>query len=271
MRKTNLVHGIGLAAALSFLALPSVGHADNVIGTTSGSFSDAQPTSYGPNNTPTVFSFNNNQNGNLDGGGPGQSNQTGGTAFVWGTPNTSNDKSNSMIWNAVNSINTTTETPFSLGQLTYTNGTTKETDSDQMVRSVKLTINLDLSQPPGGASGGESFPYTLELITTPNTGTPEENADSVNFASSFTPFRFGGDDGQKYTLQLLGFGNPNEDGGFVDVNGFHIFEGATATTDLYAMVTTNAVPEPASVISMAVAGLAGLGFAARRRRSATRG
>src|SRR6266487_3902903 len=110
--------------------------------------------------------------------------------------------------------------------------------------------------------------FTLSLNSTPNLGTPDQNADFVFFPSSFSAsvFDIGG---TSYTVKLLGFDNVVGDGFLAsDGNELHVREGSRATAGLLAVVTSQvpAVPEP-STWAMMFLGFASVGFMAHRRKS----
>lgn len=238
--KLHFFRGVCVAAALACLNVPTIGRAAVVTGTDSGVFVNP---SWGSVTT-----------------GVGTSH------FTYGDPNGFGTGPNSLTYAAANPISSTTETPFKLGTLTYYNGTTSVgTTPDH----VDLKINLHLTQP---GMINQNFTFTLDLMSTPNTGNSNQNADYVYFPSSYssTTFMAGG---QTYTLQLLGFANVVGDG-FLQSNSseLHVRESGTATADLMGMVTTHLspVPEPTSIASGAVACLFGLVGMSRRARKAAR-
>ena len=157
------------------------------------------------------------------------------------------------------------ETPFKIGTLTYFNGTiTLGTEAT----AVDLALHTTFTTPPLGLVNSA---FTLSLTSTPNTGTPDQNADFVTLPSSFVPTTFviGG---TTYTVELTGFVLTGGSG-FLDSSDteFHVLEGGTATADLYAEVTSRipttqgSVPEP-STWAMMILGFAGVGFMAYRRK-----
>jgi hypothetical protein len=164
------------------------------------------------------------------------------------------------------SFSTNFETPFSLGTLTYFNGTIA---LGTEATAVDLGLTTNFTNP---ALGNVLSAFTLSLNSTPNTGTPDQNADFVYFPSSFSTsvFTVGG---VNYTVQLLGFGSIVGDG-FLLSNStqLHVREGGTATANLLAEVTSRVpspvggVPEP-STWAMMILGFAGVGFMAYRRRN----
>lgn len=257
---------VGTAALLAFLALPSLALAGNVIGTTSGFYSNPTPTK--GDDPDMSYKFTNNT---YFGGGNGNGSGSGGTNFRWGDKGDYGVGRNQLWWDKTSPINAQTETDFKLGTLTYFNGTTElGTNPD----TIDLTINLTLSDPNVGS---QDFNYQLGLKSTPNdSGSKAGDADYVYLPTTFPShaFNLGG---VLYTLEVLGFRNATSNGsvGEVDTREFHVKEGKTASAELWGRVTAHfpgapGVPEPASIVSAAVAGLIGLGIAVRRRRSEAR-
>ena len=155
------------------------------------------------------------------------------------------------------------ETPFTVGTLSYFNGTTFQGTEPS---AVDLAVTIAFTAPVG--LGAVLSTFTLSLNSTPNFGTPDQNADFVFFPSSFstTVFDIGG---TSYTVKLLGFDNVVGDGFLAsDGNELHVREGSRATAGLLAVVTSQvpAVPEP-STWAMMFLGFASVGFMAHRRKS----
>lgn len=170
---------------------------------------------------------------------------------------------NSLNYSPNNPISSTTETPFTLGRLTYFNGTTA---AGTVPDSVDLQITLNLTEP---AVVTRTFTFTLNLVVTSNVGDPDQDADFVFFPASITSQTFSGG-GQTYTLALTGFGNVQGDG-FLASNSsqFRVREGGTASADLMGIVTTNvaATPEPTTLASAGFGALALGLYGLRRHRS----
>lgn len=134
--------------------------------------------------------------------------------------------------------------------------------------TVALTLLID------DQSIAQNFTYTLEVDETPSiigeidvplSLCPYPSvvpcADAVFWQNTIASNTFTTTNGE-YTLQLLGFSNT---AGGNPVNQFISEEGSTNQTALYGrVVSTAAVPEPATMTGIA---LAGAGLAAARRRS----
>jgi PEP-CTERM motif len=171
---------------------------------------------------------------------------------------------NELIYTANNPFSGVTETAFRVGTLTYFNGTTA---AGTGVDSIDLALTTTFTSP--GGIGAVLSTFTLHVITTPNTGDLNGDADYVDLPSSFTPtvFTIGG---TNYTVRLTGFQNVVGDGFLASSSTeLHVREGLRATADLYAIVTTDitgGVPEP-STWAMMILGFAGVGFMTYRRRN----
>jgi hypothetical protein len=182
--------------------------------------------------------------------------------FTFGDPSTFGTGPSRLIFTGA-PFNTSTETDFRIGTLSYFNGTVTA-DPPGPPASVDLRVQLTFSTPPVGVQNSD---FRLQLINSPNTGTPDQNADAVVFPTAFssTVFSFGG---AQYTLQILGFRNVVGDGFLTsDPFRFNVREGLTASADLFGRVTANfpqAVPEPATVTSLAIGVVVLAGYARRR-------
>jgi len=232
---------VAILATLATLgSVPAV--ADDVAGSTSGVFQN-NPSPPSPGVVTT---------------GSGTSNYTYGTGF--------GSLPNSLSFVGNPSFSSDFNTPFLVGTLTYFNGTTVGGTTPS---AVDFVLSTNFTTPSLGAPVVSSF--TLGLITTDNTGTPEQNADFVVLPSTFTPQVFT-INGINYTVALTGF-QLTGGSGFLDSNNtqFHVLEGGSATANLYAQVTTDisgGVPE-LSTWAMMILGFCGLGFMAYRRKSKT--
>lgn len=243
--RLHLARGFSLAATLAFLAAPSVTFADSfqIKGYNTGTF--VGPGASTPAMPWTVTSLAN-----------------GGSQFTWGKANSGNDSPNSLKYTPINydagtQFDTLTNTPIQLGELSYYNGITA---LGSTVDSVDLIVSLTLTVPNVGLT---TYDFAFEMLTRTNPA-----PDDVTFVSPTTSTTFNVD-GVDYTLKLLGFsdtgGEPFRDA-FLSQG-----ENMTSTTGLWAEVTAAvpAVPEPASIAIVAVAGAFGLAHAARRRRNAS--
>lgn len=138
-------------------------------------------------------------------------------------------------------FSTPAETLFSLGQLTYFNGTT--TVGSEM-NNVDLQITLSFTSPSGL---NEIFSYPLLITMTPNSsGSAAGDADFVTLPSfSQTVFT---DAGINYTLEV-GFGQFTGSG-YILGNEFHVYENASATAPLVGRITENipGVPDGGSTL-----------------------
>lgn len=170
--------------------------------------------------------------------------------FTFGDASISTTGPNRFTFTGV-SFNTETETPFLIGTFSYFNGTTS--GREPSLSSVDLQLGLNFTTP---AVGVQTSSFNLGAFQTLNTGTPDENADSVFLPNAFssTVFTLGG---TQYTLQLLGFDNVVGDGFLTSTNTqLNAREGGTASAQLFGLVTAKlpepptAVPEPFSILSV---------------------
>lgn len=183
----------------------------------------------------------------------------GTNSFSWGTGYTTPPSRLTFTGSSV--ISTEFDTLFSFGTLSYFNGAIYTgTVADQ----VSLSVNLSLTAPSGLS---QDFTYDLSLINTLNSGGPVANADFVVFPTVFpsSSFSIGGTD---YTLAFAGFGEIGS-GGFSLVDQFHVYEGSTASAQLFGKITEQAapVPEPSTILLLG-SGLLGLGLYGRKRKKA---
>jgi hypothetical protein len=154
---------------------------------------------------------------------------TGTDIFSWGIPFTANHISSSLSF-VGNNFDTETETEFIIGTLSYTNGTiVGYTDAD----TVALNIDIIFETPTGVS---RSFVYQLELVDTPNVGTPDNQADFIRLSRFNSPAVFTVD-GVTYTLKVT-FGDlTSETGGFTEKREFFVYEGQSASAELKGKIT----------------------------------
>jgi PEP-CTERM motif len=175
----------------------------------------------------------------------------GTSSFTWGTGVDSAPSSLSFLGT---SFSESFEARFKVGSIRYFNGAIFDAAS-----SIELALSLAFTTP---ALSPIVSNYNFELVNTDNTGDPIASADFVNLPSAFsnTSFFIGP---TEYRVKIVGFDNIVGDG-FLLSNPlqFHVREQGTASADLFAIVTTQAVPEP-STYALMLLGL--LGVAAVRR------
>jgi len=147
-------------------------------------------------------------------------------------------------------FNTQTGNDFLLGTFTYVNG---ESLIGTLIDFVDLQIGLNFTTPSVGL---QTSSFSLNSISTPNGGTPDEDADFVLIPSSFPSTVFTLSDTQ-YTLQLRGFRNVVGDSFLISTGTqLHVRENFTASAQLFGRVTSDligvptTVPEPSSILSL---------------------
>ncbi len=222
---------VGTGIALIGLAAPS--SAQTFSGTSSGTFGTPNP---GSNDDP-VFSG------------------VGTNTFRFGDPGNSRSNPNRYTF-AGNSFSTTPGSLFRLGNFTYFNGATFRGTT---VDSVPLNVSLGFTNPSGVK---EVFRFDLQNNSTPNTGTPEQNADFVFPINSISAqsFTVGA---TKYTLVLNGF---SRDGGVTTVNEFRVLEGRANTAEVFGTIIAAPVPEPTSMLGILAFSALGGGSLLKRKR-----
>lgn len=183
----------------------------------------------------------------------------GTSAFTWGTGY--GTAASSLTFGGT-SFSAATDTYFNLGTLSYYNGTIL---ADSGAEAVDLNLSVNFTSPIGS---NETFNYTLQLLNSPNVGTPEEQADKVYLPSLFSSTLFNYD-GVNYTLQL-GFGTVSS-GGFSQIDTLYAYEGQTAQGTLVGKITSNIpsanVPDAAATAGLLALGLGAL-MASRRAKRA---
>jgi hypothetical protein len=235
----NIVKTLITGASFCFLVCNASALTIPIAGTSSGIFQNPVPGADNP--TPTYAGV-------------------GTATFSWGA---GGDPS-SMTYTPVSPFSGGLETPFTIGNLYYYNGSINPGSGAD---GVTLNLALTLTQPTGVS---QVFLYTMQLVNTSNTGDPYASADYVILStfpnSTFTI------DSSTYTL-TLGFGTATG-GGVVDNGGnyFHVYEDASASAPLIGTITSDisGVPDGGSTVALLAFGIAVLVCSQRRIVSSTR-
>ncbi|MDY6805709.1 MAG: choice-of-anchor K domain-containing protein, partial [Cyanobacteriota bacterium] len=142
-------------------------------------------------------------------------------SFKWGDPGGGYPNELSFT---VNPFSTRLNKQFKVGDLIYFNGSTTNG-----VEAVPLELELELYGPTRKT---ESFQFDFDIVTTPNNGTPEQNADFVFPLSTVSVggFRY---KGKNYALRLQGF---REEGSKATTKEFRVLEDARTTASLFAKI-----------------------------------
>ena len=119
------------------------------------------------------------------------------------------------------------QTLFSIGTLTYHNGTT----SGGNPSGVQLKTSIQLSSPV--SAGPVDVPASLTFNITTNNGNQEESADYVYLPHSFAPVVLTTSGGAPITFSSYGFGNASANG-FTRLDKFFVYEEESASADLLA-------------------------------------
>ena len=177
--------------------------------------------------------------------------------FTWGDASAFELGNNSLSFSGA-SFASVTETPFMVGSIQYHNGTTALGSTPDFI---SLALDLNFGAP---SIGHVISTYVFGLNSTPNSDDPDASADFVSLPSGFstTSFAIGS---VIYNVKLTGFQNIHGDGFLASsASEFHVREGGIATADVYAVVTTQMIPEPQTYALM-LAGLGAMGMVVRRR------
>lgn len=171
----------------------------------------------------------------------------GTSSFSWGVGNSSN-----LTFQGTSFTGKFGEV-FSLGTLTYFNGTSSGLHPGYV--DIQLTLTLNTPQ-----SVAQPFTWVLPIHNTTNIpDDPIGSADSVFLPFSFQKRHFviGG---VRYTLNLVGFGTMTGDG-FIQARGFHVLEGGQASAELMGSITQACIPDAGEPVHDLILNFANCGAA----------
>jgi len=123
-------------------------------------------------------------------------------------------------------------TLFSLGRLTYHNGTT----TGESLGGVQLKTSIQLHSPVSAGPTDISSSLTFNITT--NNGNKEESADYVYLPKSFAPITLTTIGGAPITVSPYGFGNASANG-FTRLDKFFVYEEESASADLLATIASS--------------------------------
>lgn len=183
------------------------------------------------------------------------------SSFTWGNGSTYGTGPNNLTFTGAN-FSANFGQDFKLGTLSYFNGTVA---GNSTLGNIDLSSRLNFVQPGIPVVSSD---FTLRLNSTTNTSDPVASADFVNFTNTSSSALFE-INGVSYTVRISGFRNVVGDGFLQSsATSFHVMEGRNASAELFGSVVAAPVPEP-ETYAMMLAGLAALGFVARRKKAAT--
>ena len=174
----------------------------------------------------------------------------GAAAFQWGTPIAfSSYPVPSALWFEPSSppIHATVEQPFSAGFLHFRNGILQP-------GSGVTGVDLLLGSPD---SPGTIAPFSLSILDSiPASGSFLTTTASVSLDNLFSPIPFVDCFGDPYFVELafaedLDFG----DGSYTWGNELRVAEGVVGSAEIIGRFTTSPIPEPSSLLLVAIGGM----------------
>jgi len=182
----------------------------------------------------------------------------------WGLPQSGGEQTQLIF--TTTSIEAELGDVFSLGTLDYLNRPIYISPYDTRLASVDLMVTFSLTSPAGVPDTDFTFP--LEIITTPNDGTDEE--DFLIFQDVFPTYEFSVGE-TNYILEVIGFGQPDGQGSYSMINQFVVNEGDSVSAQLLGRMTAifpepEPIPAPASLILVAAGAAGSLAWFRNKKR-----
>ncbi|MEM7773221.1 MAG: choice-of-anchor K domain-containing protein [Cyanobacteria bacterium P01_E01_bin.6] len=189
-----------------------------------------------------------------------------GSSFTWGIPTTAGREANQLVFQG-NEFTTETNALFKIGDLTYFNGTIL---SNTGIQSVPLNFELAFDD---AEVRSQVFSINFDILTTPNVGTPDDNADAIIPTALISEQSFSSN-GLDYTFNLVGF---SQDEGLTTTEEFRVLEEARTTASLFGRIIpvplsasedTSRIPEPRAIAGLSIlAAVFGMARDSRKNRN----